>query len=192
MPTYINNGLERTLDITIVTYVNNVETNRTDYSGLNAFGNYAAITYNDLAIMSDSNFQTRLKDFISYLEQSNSGLSIDSSISGSTGSNMAERSSSICTSGSSVSLTNNLVKANISGSTQVYATASLATYTSLSVTIEFEDNNNVFLTTNATIPVNSTVSNMITPTLSNGATSILSASIISVSPTYDANYTYFY
>jgi hypothetical protein len=98
MPTYINNGLERTLDITIVTYVNNVETNRTDYSGLNAFGNYAAITYNDLAIMSDSNFQTRLKDFISYLEQSNSGLSIDSSISGSTGSNMAERISSICTS----------------------------------------------------------------------------------------------
>jgi hypothetical protein len=98
MPTYINNGLERTLDITIVTYVNNVETNRRDYSGLNAFGNYAAITYNDLAIMSDSNFQTRLKDFISYLEQSNSGLSIDSSISGSTGSNMAERISSICTS----------------------------------------------------------------------------------------------
>jgi hypothetical protein len=192
MSTYINNGLERTLDITIATYVNNVETNRTNYSGLNAFGNYAAITYNDLAIMSDSNFQTRLNDFISYLKQLNPGLSIDPSISGSTGSNIAERNSSICTSGSSVSFANNLVKANISGSTQVYATASLVTYTSLSVTIEFEDNNNVFLTTNATIPVNSTVSNMITPTLSNGATSILSASIISVSPTHDANYTYFY
>lgn len=193
MPTYINNGLERTLDITIVTSVNNVETARTNYYGCNAFGSYPAITYTQLATMTDANFQNRLNAFIAYIEGINSGLYIDPSISGSTGSNVAERSSSgMCTIGTSALLPENLIQASISGTTQIYATSSLATYTSLSVTIEYEDNNNIFLTTSVTIPINGTQSNMITPTLSSGATSIISATIISVNPTYDTNYIYIY
>jgi hypothetical protein len=193
MSTYINNGLERTLDITIVTYVNSVETARTNYSGNNAFGSYPAITYNQLATMTDANFQTRLNAFIAYLEGINSGLYINPSISGSTGSNVAERTSNgMCTIGNSALLPENLVQASISGTTQVYATVSLAAFTSLSATIEYEDNNSAFLTTTVTIPTNGTISNKITPTLSSGATSILSANVILINPTYDADYIYIY
>jgi hypothetical protein len=193
MSTYINNGLERTLDITIITNVNNVETARTNYSGCNAFGSYPAITYTQLAIMTDANFQDRLNAFITYLEGINIGLNIDPSISGSTGSNIAERTSSgMCTIGSSVLLPENLIQANISGTTQVYATSTLATFSSLSVTIEYEDNNSIFLTTTVTIPTNRAISNNVTPTLSSGATSIKSAIVISITPTYDADYIYIY
>ena len=192
MSTYINNGLERTLDISIITNINNVETARTDYSGCNAFGSYPAITYTQLATMTDENFNIRLNAFISYLEGIYSGLYINPSSGTTVGVNAEITSSGMCPIGSSVLLPENLIVANISGTTQVYATSALAVFTSLNVTIEFKDNTGAFLTTSVNILVNTNISNKISPNLSIGATSIISAVVVSVTPTYDSDYIYVY
>lgn len=73
----MNTGKERATTLSIVKSIGGVQTYMQEYSILNAFSSYPAITLQDVANMTVANYTARLAAFKLYVESIEIGLTVD-------------------------------------------------------------------------------------------------------------------